>query len=265
VDRSILNPELFAQTNVVGTLNLLNAAMSAWQTGDDTYREGVKFVQISTDEVYGSLGSEGLFSETTPLDPHSPYAASKASAQLFVKAYADTYKMPVNITCCSNNYGPYQFPEKLIPLMINNALRHESLPVYGDGLQVRDWLYVDDHCKAIDLVTQNGRVCETYNVGGNNERTNIELVKTVIAYLKENVDGGINESRIKHVTDRKGHDRRYAIDARKIKSELGFEPETCFNDGIKKTIDWYLENRDWMNRVTSGEYRQYYETMYKGR
>ena len=265
VDRSILAPELFAQTNIIGTLNLLNAAMAAWQDGNGGYRDGVKFVQISTDEVYGSLGAEGLFSETTPLDPHSPYAASKASAQLFVKAYADTYKLPVNITCCSNNYGPYQFPEKLIPLMINNALNHKPLPVYGDGLQVRDWLYVDDHVRAIDLVTRNGRAGEVYNIGGNNECTNISLVKSIIAYLRENVDPGITEALIEHVTDRKGHDRRYAIDARKIKAELGFEPETTFEDGIPATIGWYLKNTEWMRRVTSGEYQKYYQEMYKGR
>lgn len=265
VDRSITDPEIFAKTNVLGTLNLLNIAKSAWQTGDDQYKDGVKFMQVSTDEVYGSLGETGYFTETTPLDPHSPYAASKASAQLFVKAYADTYKMPVNITCCSNNYGPFQFPEKLIPLMINNTLQHKNLPVYGDGKQVRDWLYVEDHCKAIDVVTQNGKLGETYNVGGHNERYNIDIVKTILTYVKENVDDGVGEDLIKYVEDRKGHDRRYGIDPEKIKNELGWYPETPFDKGIKLTIDWYLGHKDWMERVTSGAYQDYYEKMYKNR
>lgn len=265
VDRSITDPDVFVRTNVMGTLNLLNIAKAAWKTGDDTYREGVKFQQVSTDEVYGSLGPEGFFTETTPLDPHSPYSASKTSADLFVKAYADTYRLPVTITRCSNNYGPYQFPEKLIPLMINNCLNKKSLPVYGDGMQIRDWLYVEDHCKAIDLVLQKGRTGEVYNVGGHNEQPNIAIVKSIIAYVSEKVDPGIDESLIKHVTDRKGHDRRYGIDPSKIREELGWEPETMFAEGIKRTIDWYLENRQWMEHVTSGSYQHYYQEMYANR
>jgi dTDP-glucose 4,6-dehydratase len=265
VDRSITDPDVFVRTNVMGTLNLLNIAKAVWKTGDDTYRDGVKFQQVSTDEVYGSLGPVGFFTETTPLDPHSPYSASKTSADLFVKAYADTYRLPVTITRCSNNYGPYQFPEKLIPLMINNCLNKKSLPVYGDGMQIRDWLYVEDHCKAIDLVLQKGRAGEVYNVGGHNEQPNIAIVKSIIAYVSEKVDPGINESLIKHVTDRKGHDRRYGIDPTKIKEELGWEPETMFSEGIKKTIDWYLENRQWMEHVTSGSYQHYYQEMYANR
>ncbi|RFU93615.1 dTDP-glucose 4,6-dehydratase, partial [Sphaerochaeta halotolerans] len=215
VDRSITDPGVFVSTNVMGTLNLLDAAKSSWKTGEDSYREGVRFLQVSTDEVYGSLGPEGFFTETTPLDPHSPYSASKASADLLVKAYGDTYKLPVNITRCSNNYGPYQFPEKLIPLMINNCLNKNSLPVYGDGMQVRDWLYVEDHCKAIDLVLRKGTLGEVYNIGGHNEKPNIEIVKNIIAYVAEKVDPGIDERLIRHVTDRKGHDRRYGIDPTK--------------------------------------------------
>lgn len=265
VDRSISDPDVFVKTNVMGTLNLLNVAKAAWKTGDDRYRDGVKFQQVSTDEVYGSLGPEGFFTETTPLDPHSPYSASKTSADLFVKAYADTYKLPVTITRCSNNYGPYQFPEKLIPLMINNCLNKKSLPVYGDGMQIRDWLYVEDHCKAIELVLQKGRIGEVYNVGGHNEQPNIAIVKSIIAYVSEKVDATIDESLIKHVTDRKGHDRRYGIDPTKIREELGWEPETMFAEGIRKTIDWYLENRQWMEHVTSGSYQHYYQEMYANR
>jgi len=265
VDRSITDPDVFVRTNVMGTLNLLNAAKDSWQTGDDEYRQGVKFQQVSTDEVYGSLGPDGFFVETTPLDPRSPYSASKAAADLLVKAYYDTYRFPMNLTRCSNNYGPYQFPEKLIPLMINNCLNKKELPVYGDGLQVRDWLYVDDHCKAIDLVLRGGRSGEVYNVGGHNERTNITIVKNIIAYVSEKVDPTIDESLIKHVTDRKGHDRRYGIDPTKSRDELGWEPETMFEDGIGKTIDWYLENKEWMEGVTSGSYQHYYQEMYGNR
>ena len=241
VDRSITAPDVFIQTNINGTVSLLGAARGAWQTGDDVYRDGVKFLQVGTDEVYGSLGSEGFFTETTPLDPHSPYSASKASADLLVKAYADTYKLPVNITRCSNNYGPHQFPEKLIPLMITNALAYKPLPVYGDGMQVRDWLYVGDHCRAIDLVIEKGRPGEVYNIGGHNEYFNIDIVKSIIAYLNKNVDPAINESLIAYVADRKGHDRRYAIDPAKIHRELGWQPETKISDGIVKTIQWYVE------------------------
>ena len=265
VDRSITDPGVFVSTNVMGTLNLLDAAKSSWKTGEDNYREGVRFLQVSTDEVYGSLGPEGFFTETTPLDPHSPYSASKASADLLVKAYGDTYKMPVNITRCSNNYGPYQFPEKLIPLMINNCLNKQSLPVYGDGMQIRDWLYVEDHCKAIDLVLQKGTLGEVYNIGGHNEKPNIEIVESIIGYVSEKVDPAVNESLIQHVTDRKGHDRRYGIDPTKIREALGWEPETMFSEGIKKTIDWYLGNRQWMEHVTSGSYQQYYQSMYANR
>lgn len=265
VDRSITNPEIFVQTNVLGTVNLLNIAKNAWAVGDDQYKDGVKFMQVSTDEVYGTLGAEGFFMETTPLDPHSPYSSSKASADLFVKAYSDTYKLPVNITRCSNNYGPYQFPEKLIPLMINNTLQHKELPIYGDGMQIRDWLYVEDHCKAIDMVVRGGRLGEVYNVGGHNERPNIVIVKTILEYVKENVDPAVGEHMMKHVADRKGHDRRYGIDPEKIKNDLGWYPETTFEVGIKKTIQWYLNNKEWMENVTSGAYQAYYQKMYDNR
>ncbi len=265
VDRSISDPEIFVKTNVLGTVNLLNIAKNAWQTGDDTYKEGAKYLQVSTDEVYGSLGETGFFMETTPLDPHSPYSSSKASADLFVKAYGDTYKFPVNSTRCSNNYGPYQFPEKLIPLMIHNTLGHKELPIYGDGMQIRDWLYVEDHCKAIDMVVRDGKLGEVYNVGGHNERPNIFIVKTIIDYVKNNVDGEVGEHMMKYVADRKGHDRRYGIDPEKIKNDLGWYPETAFEVGIVKTIQWYLDHEEWMNRVTSGAYQEYYEKMYADR
>lgn len=262
VDRSIKDPDIFANTNILGTLNLLNCSKNAWETKDG-WIEGKKYLQVSTDEVYGSLGDEGYFTETTSIDSHSPYSASKASSDLMVKAYADTFKMPVNITRCSNNYGPFQFPEKLIPLLINNCLNHKDLPVYGDGLNIRDWLYVEDHCKAIDMVVNNGRLGEVYNVGGHNERTNIQIVKTVIDYLNKNVDSAITEDLIKHVEDRKGHDRRYGIDPTKIKEELGWYPETCFEEGIVKTVKWYLDNKKWMDNITSGDYQNYYSEMYK--
>jgi dTDP-glucose 4,6-dehydratase len=265
VDRSIANPEIFVETNVLGTVNMLQCAKVAWQTGDDTYKEGVKYLQVSTDEVYGSLGETGYFMETTPLDPHSPYSSSKASADLFVKAFGDTYKFPVNITRCSNNYGPYQFPEKLIPLIMNNTLKHKDLPVYGDGMQIRDWLYVEDHCKAIDMVVRDGVLGEVYNVGGHNERPNIFIVKTIISYIKENVDDTVGEHMIRYVTDRKGHDRRYGIDPQKIKDALGWYPETPFEIGIKKTLKWYLDNKEWVENVTSGEYQKYYDKMYSGK
>jgi dTDP-glucose 4,6-dehydratase len=264
VDRSITNPEIFAETNVLGTVNLLNCAKKAWER-ENGWKEGVKFLQVSTDEVYGSLGETGYFMETTPIDPHSPYSSSKAGADLMVKSYWDTYKMPMNITRCSNNYGPYQFPEKLIPLLINNCLQHKSLPVYGNGLNIRDWLYVEDHCKAIDRVIKVGRTGEVYNVGGHNERTNIQIVKTVISYLHENVDQEITEALIQYVEDRKGHDKRYGIDPSKIKEELGWVPETTFEVGIKKTIQWYLDHNEWMSHLTSGEYQKYYEKMYEGK
>ncbi|MBU3111458.1 dTDP-glucose 4,6-dehydratase [Clostridium lacusfryxellense] len=262
VDRSIKEPEIFVKTNVLGTVNLLNVAKNAWETKDG-FKEGKKFMQVSTDEVYGSLGDTGYFLETTPLDPHSPYSASKTGSDLMVKAYFDTFKMPVNTTRCSNNYGPYQFPEKLIPLLINNCLIHKDLPVYGDGMNIRDWLYVEDHCKAIDMVINGGRVGEVYNVGGHNERTNMQIIKTVISYLSETVDSAITEKLITYVEDRKGHDKRYGIDPAKIKDELGWYPETTFEVGIKKTIKWNLDNKVWMDNITSGEYQNYYNTMYE--
>lgn len=262
VDRSIKEPEIFAKTNVLGTVNILNCAKNAWAT-EDGFKEGVKFLHVSTDEVYGSLGSEGFFKETTPLDPHSPYSCSKASSDLMVKSYYDTYKIPINITRCSNNYGPFQFPEKLIPLLINNCLNHKELPVYGDGMNIRDWLFVEDHAKAIDMVINEGNLGEVYNIGGHNERTNIQIVKTIISYINENEDKDVTENLIKYVEDRKGHDRRYAIAPDKIKSDLGWYPETTFENGIKKTIRWYLDNKQWMKNVTSGDYQKYYEKMYK--
>lgn len=262
VDRSILEPELFVKTNVLGTVTLLNAAKIAWET-ENGFIPGKKYLQVSTDEVYGSLGDTGYFLETTPLDPHSPYSSSKTGADLMVSAYYDTYKMPINITRCSNNYGPYQFPEKLIPLIINNCLNMKELPIYGDGLNVRDWLYVDDHCKAIDMVINDGKVGEVYNIGGHNERTNIHIVKTIINYINENVDKAVTENLMKYVEDRKGHDKRYGIDPTKIKNELGWEPETTFEIGIKKTIKWYIDNEKWMSNITSGQYQNYYNSMYK--
>jgi dTDP-glucose 4,6-dehydratase len=264
VDRSIKEPEVFVTTNVLGTVTLLNAAKTAWETKDG-FKEGKKYLQVSTDEVYGSLGETGYFMETTPIDSHSPYSSSKAGADLLVKAYFDTFNMPMNITRCSNNYGPFQFPEKLIPLIINNCLGKKPLPIYGDGLNIRDWLYVEDHCKAIDMVINKGRLGEVYNVGGHNERTNIHIVKTIISYINENVDSTVTEQLMKYVEDRKGHDRRYGIDPTKIKEELGWEPETVYEEGIKKTIKWYLDNKDWMDRVTSGQYKNYYENMYDGK
>lgn len=261
VDRSIREPEVFVKTNVLGTVNLLNCAKEAWLQGEQ-WKPGVKFLQVSTDEVYGSLGETGFFLEETPLDPHSPYSASKASSDFMVKAYGDTYKMPINITRCSNNYGPYQFPEKLIPLIINNCLNKKPIPVYGDGMNIRDWLYVEDHCKAIDMVVNMGKLGEVYNVGGHNERTNITIVKTIIDYLNKNVDKEITEALITYVEDRKGHDRRYGIDPSKIKEALGWEPDTAFEVGIIKTIEWYLNNKQWMEAVTSGEYQNYYKKIY---
>lgn len=292
VDRSIENPQLFLETNILGTQNLLDAARRAWVTGKDEtgyplWKEEKRFHQVSTDEVYGSLGREGYFTETTPLCPHSPYSASKTSADMFVMAYHDTYHMPVTITRCSNNYGPYHLPEKLIPLIINNILEGKQLPVYGKGDNVRDWLYVEDHCKAIDLVVREGKEGEVYNVGGHNEMTNIDIVKLTIKtihdmmaedkglrkILKKQVkdaDGEIaidwiNDSLITFVKDRLGHDQRYAIDPTKIKNELGWYPETKFADGIVKTIKWNLENQDWVKEVTSGDYQKYYEQMYSNR
>lgn len=251
VDRSILDPAAFVKTNVLGTQILLDAAR----------KFGVqKFVQVSTDEVYGTLTvTDPAFTETTPLEPNSPYSASKAAADLLVRAYHETYGLPVNITRCSNNYGPYQFPEKLIPLMIINALEDKPLPVYGDGLQIRDWLHVFDHCTGIDLVIRKGQNGEIYNIGGNNERTNLEIVQTIIKVL------GKPETLIQHVTDRPGHDRRYAINAEKIRTELGWSPRYSFAQGIEETINWYLTHQDWWESVRSGEYRHFYEHQYGAR
>lgn len=292
VDRSIANPQLFLETNILGTQNLLDAARRAWVTGKDetgypVWKAGKRFHQVSTDEVYGSLGKDGFFTENTPLCPHSPYSASKTSADMIVMAYHDTYHMPVSITRCSNNYGPYHFPEKLIPLIINNILEGKQLPVYGKGDNVRDWLYVEDHCKAIDIVVREGKEGEVYNVGGHNEMTNIDIVKLTIKtihdmmaedkelrkILKKQVkdaDGEIaidwiNDSLITFVKDRLGHDQRYAIDPTKIKNDLGWYPETMFAEGIVKTIKWNLDNQEWVKEVTSGDYQKYYEQMYSNR
>lgn len=249
VDRSIEDPEIFIRTNILGTQTLLEASR----------KHGVeRFIQISTDEVYGSA-EKGYFTEETPLAPNSPYSASKASADLMVRAYHRTYGLPVNITRCSNNYGPYQFPEKLIPLMITNALENKPLPVYGDGMNVRDWIHVLDHCRAVDLVLHRGRVGEVYNIGGNSERRNIEIVELIVREL------GRDESLIRFVEDRPGHDRRYAIDASKIRNELGWKPLYSFEEGIRETIRWYIDNRDWWENIKSGEYLRYYERMYGGR
>ncbi len=261
VDRSIENPEIFAKTNILGTLNLLNISKEIWEISDGVYKAGVKFLQVSTDEVYGSLGDTGYFLEETPIDPHSPYSSSKASADLFVKAYSDTYKLPINITRCSNNYGPYQFPEKLIPLIINNVLNKKHIPIYGDGLQIRDWLYVNDHCRAIDMVINSGSLSEVYNIGGHNEKTNIYIVKTVIGYMKSKYNIIYDENLIKYVEDRKGHDRRYGIDPSKIQKDIGWSPEIMFDKGITFTIDWYMENKEWISEVTSGEYQDYYKNI----
>ena len=273
VDRSIKNPEVFVKTNVLGTAVMLNCAKAAWELPDGTFKEGKKFLHVSTDEVYGSLPDDpdAYFHETSPIDPHSPYSSSKASSDLLVKAYMDTYKFPASITNCSNNYGPYQFPEKLIPLIINNALQGKKLPVYGDGKNVRDWLYVMDHAKAIDMVQEQGKLFERYNIGGHNEKQNIEIIEIILDTLQEMLPEGdprkeyINRDLITYVTDRKGHDRRYAIAPDKIKSDLGWEPETMFKDGIRLTIQWYFEHEDWMKNVTSGDYQKYYDDMYKGR
>jgi dTDP-glucose 4,6-dehydratase len=292
VDRSIENPQLFLVTNILGTQNLLDVARKFWVTGKDargypTWKEGVRFHQVSTDEVYGSLGPEGFFTEKTPLDPRSPYSASKTSADLFVQAYVETYHMPATISRCSNNYGPYHFPEKLIPLIIKNILEGSPLPVYGDGSNVRDWLYVEDHCKAIDLVLHLGRPGEVYNVGGHNEMSNLDIVRLVISSIRGILDrepsyrkvlkkreldergqirtDWINNDLIAFVPDRLGHDQRYAIDPSKITGELGWYPETPFSKGIVQTIYWYLNHQEWVEEVVSGDYQQYYERMYLNR
>ena len=264
VDRSIKDPFIFARTNVMGTLSLLQAAKEQWNGN----WEGKRFYHISTDEVYGALQFDGtLFTEETRYDPHSPYSAAKASADHFVRAYHDTYGLPTIVTNCSNNYGPYQFPEKLIPLFINNIRHGRPLPVYGKGENVRDWLYVEDHARAIDLIFHKGRIAETYNIGGFNEWKNIDLIKVIVRTVDRLLGNpeGESEKLITYVTDRAGHDLRYAIDSRKLKNELGWEPSLQFEEGIEKTVRWYLENQEWMDHITSGEYEKYYESMYKNR
>ena len=312
VDRSIENPQIFLETNILGTQNLLENAKKVWtiakdENGYPVYKDGVKYLQVSTDEVYGSLSKDydtaidliiddeevkkvvknrtnlktygkKFFTEITALDPRSPYSASKASADHIVIAYGETYKMPINITRCSNNYGPYHFPEKLIPLMIKNVLEGKKLPVYGKGDNVRDWLYVEDHCKGIDLVLRNADIYEIYNIGGFNEEQNINIVKLVIDILKEEIESNdeykkvlktdlqnINYDLITYVQDRLGHDMRYAIDPSKIARDLGWYPETDFETGIRKTVKWYLEHQDWVNEVISGDYQKYYEEMYRNK
>ena len=255
VDRSIKHPEVFVKTNVLGTAVMLNCAKAAWELPDGTFKEGKKFLHVSTDEVYGSLEDDGTsyFYETTPYSPHSPYSASKASSDFLVKAYIDTYHFPANITNCSNNYGPYQFPEKLIPLTISKALKDEKIPVYGTGENVRDWIHVIDHNIGVDLIVRNGKSGEVYNLGGHSERTNLEIVKIILKQL------GKSEDLIEFVTDRKGHDLRYAIDSSKVEKELGWERTYTFEKGIKETIDWYLNNEEWLNAIKDGSYKNSYK------
>ncbi len=263
VDRSITNPTEFIYTNIVGTANLLNAAKFIWKDNP----EGKRFYHVSTDEVYGSLGDTGFFVESTPYDPKSPYSASKASSDHLVRAYNHTFKLPAVISNCSNNYGPYQFPEKLLPLFINNIQNNKSLPVYGKGENVRDWLWVEDHASAIDVIYHQGKDGETYNIGGNNEWKNIDLIKLLCRIMdkKLNRQAGASEKLITYVTDRAGHDLRYAIDSTKLQEELGWTPSLQFEEGLEKTVDWYLANTDWLENVTSGDYLKYYEEMYDGR
>ncbi len=263
VDRSIHSPLDFVYTNVVGTVNLLNAAKKHWKSNLSNHL----FYHVSTDEVYGALGATGFFTETTPYHPNSPYSASKASSDHFVRAYGETYDLPFVISNCSNNYGPYHFPEKLIPLFINNIITKKPLPVYGDGLYTRDWLYVKDHAIAIDTVFHKGKVGETYNIGGFNEWKNIDLVKLLCKQMDEKLGSveGTSEALITYVKDRPGHDKRYAIDASKINKEMGWKPSVTFEQGLSETIDWYLNNNEWLNNVTSGNYQQYYENMYANR
>lgn len=263
VDRSISNPTEFVFTNVIGTVNLLNAAREIWK---DNF-EGKLFYHISTDEVYGSLGEEGLFTETTGYDPHSPYSASKASSDHFVRAYNDTFGLPALVSNCSNNYGSFQFPEKLIPLFINNIRNNKALPVYGKGENIRDWLWVEDHARAIDVIFHRGKVGETYNIGGHNEWTNIDLIKLMCAIMDRKLGRkeGTSATLITYVKDRAGHDLRYAIDSTKLQKELGWVPSLQFEEGLEKTIDWYLENEAWLQNVTSGDYQKYYEEQYQKR
>ena len=267
VDRSILSPLDFVYTNVAGTVNLLNIAKKQWAISNGQSASDQLFYHVSTDEVYGALGDTGFFTEETPYDPHSPYSASKASSDHFVRAYYDTYGLPTIVTNCSNNYGPYHFPEKLIPLMINNIIHKKPLPVYGDGLYTRDWLFVKDHAAAIDLVFHKGKIGDTYNIGGFNEWKNIELVRLLCKLMDEKLgrEKGESEKLIAYVKDRPGHDRRYAIDATKINKELGWKPSVTFEEGLSQTVDWYLENTEWLKNVTSGAYQHYYEDMYEGR
>ena len=262
VDRSISNPMEFIFTNIVGTVNLLNAAREIWQN-----KEGNRFYHISTDEVYGSLGETGLFVESTAYDPRSPYSASKASSDHLVRAYHHTYKLPIVISNCSNNYGSFQFPEKLIPLSINNIKQNKPIPIYGKGENIRDWLYVEDHASAIDLIFHKGKDCETYNIGGNNEWTNIDLIRVLCRILdkKLNRQSGDCEKLITFVKDRAGHDLRYAIDSSKLQNELAWQPSLTFEEGLEKTVEWYLSNEEWMNNITSGEYQKYYDTQYNKR
>lgn len=263
VDRSIANPIEFVMTNVVGTVNLLNAAKKCWSHNF----EGKLFYHVSTDEVYGSLGEEGMFVETTPYDPHSPYSASKASSDHFVRAYHDTYGMPTVLSNCSNNYGPNQFPEKLIPLFIHNIRNNKPLPVYGKGENVRDWLFVVDHARAIDVVFHKGKLGDTYNIGGENEWTNIDLIHVICKAMDRKLgrEEGESAKLITYVTDRAGHDLRYAIDSSKLMSELGWEPSLQFEEGIEKTINWYMDNEEWLNNITSGDYQNYYQEQYANR
>lgn len=267
VDRSILSPMDFVYTNVIGTVNLLNAAKKLWQTGNREQVTGNLFYHISTDEVFGALGPTGYFTEETPYDPNSPYSASKASSDHFVRAYGETFHLPVIVTNCSNNYGPNHFPEKLIPLFINNIIHKKPLPVYGDGLYTRDWLYVKDHAAAIDIVFHKGKIFDTYNIGGFNEWKNIDLVKLLCRLMDEKLgrQKGESEKLITYVKDRPGHDRRYAIDATKINKELGWKPSVTFEEGLSQTIDWYLQNTEWLKHVTSGEYQNYYKEQYAER
>jgi dTDP-glucose 4,6-dehydratase len=265
VDRSILSPLDFVHTNVIGTVNLLNAAKNLWSAnGELSVVNGKRFYHISTDEVYGALGETGFFTEETPYHPNSPYSASKAASDHFVRAYGETYGLPVLVSNCSNNYGPNHFPEKLIPLFLNNIINNKPLPVYGDGLYTRDWLFVKDHAVAIDLLYHKGKIGETYNIGGFNEWKNIDLVKLLCRLMDEKLNRhyGSSEKLITYIKDRPGHDRRYAIDATRINKELGWKPSVTFEEGLNQTIDWYLQNKEWLQHVTSGEYQHYYQKMY---